>query len=157
MKCVDALVTALLCAEVVIVVMQIVSRYVFSDPLSWTDQMCRFGLVWIVMLGFPVIFYKKQTVAFDLLFERVHGTTRHVLELFICICGIFFAIVFFICSVQYVQKSGYLPVSGFPWMKFWMLYISMVVSSVLLFIEMVKETYEIIVVMVHSRRQAEAE
>ena len=157
MKGIDAFITALLCAEVVMVVMQIVSRYVFSNPLNWTDQMCRFVLVWIIMLGFPVIFNKKQTVAFDLVFGKTHGAVRYALEMFICVAGMFFAVIFFLCSIQYVQKSGHLSVPGFPWMKFYMLYSAEVIGSALLFVEMVKETYELIINKIRSRRQAEAE
>ena len=50
MALVGILATLLLAASVVIVTMQIVWRYVLSQPLGWTDQMARFSFMWFTML-----------------------------------------------------------------------------------------------------------
>ena len=69
MKGIECLVTILLGLEVVVIVAQIFFRYVLRRPLSWSDQACRFGLVWIIMLGVPVMFHRKSTVSFDLIID----------------------------------------------------------------------------------------
>ena len=143
MRIVDRVVTALLGLMVFMVFIQILWRYVFKDPLSWTDQMCRFTLLWSVMLGIPAMFNRHGAIAFDFIFEKTKGKVRKTLEFLICIFGIFFAAVFFICGLDYVIQSGSLTVPGFPWLKYSFLYVSEVVGAALLFIEMIKQLVEV--------------
>ena len=139
MKGIECLVTILLGLEVVVIVAQIFFRYVLRRPLSWSDQACRFGLVWIIMLGVPVMFHRKSTVSFDLIFQKTTGKTRKLFELFFYLCGLFFGVTFLLCSIQYVQKSGAMSVPGFPGLKYWMLYSAEVVCGALLSIVMLKD------------------
>ena len=141
MKAIETVVTVLLGLEVITIVAQIFFRYVLRTPLSWSDQACRFGLVWIIMLGVPVMFNRKATVAFDLVFQKTKGKTRTIFEIFFDLCGMFFGITFFLCSLQYVQKSGKMSVPGFPGLKFWMLYSAEVVCGALLTIVMIKDLF----------------
>ena len=136
---VEKLVTLLLGLEVITIVAQIFFRYILKDPLNWSDQACRFGLVWIIMLGFPVMFNRKATVCFDLIFAKTKGKLKKIFELFFALCTLFFAVTFLLCAVQYVQKCGAQSVPGFPFLKFWMLYGAEVVCGALMSIVMLKE------------------
>ena len=129
MKTIEICITLLLGLEVIAVAMQVIWRYVLRFSLSWTDQMCRFGLQWIVMLGLPLIFYKKEAVAFDIVIGKMTGMPRKILELAICLITVFFAVIFLLCSIDYVRRSGSMEVAGFRWMKYYMLYSSQVVGG----------------------------
>ena len=93
------------------------------------------------MLGVPVMFNRKATVAFDLIFQKTTGKTRTIFEIFFDLCGLFFGITFFLCSLQYVQKSGKMSVPGFPGLKFWMLYSAEVSCGALLSVVMIKDLF----------------
>lgn len=142
MNTVEAIITFMLGCEVIIVAAQILWRYVFKSPLSWTDQICRFGLQWIVMLGIPLIFHRKTAVIFDIVVGKMTGMPRKILDFVTCLIITFFAVVFLICSIDYIAKSGSLEVAGFPWMKNYMLYSSQTVGSVLMLITMIKQSWE---------------
>ena len=45
MNLIEILIIALLSLEVLVIVAQVIFRYIFRSPLSWSDQACRFGLV----------------------------------------------------------------------------------------------------------------
>ena len=139
MNLIEILIIALLSLEVLVIVAQVIFRYIFRSPLSWSDQACRFGLVWIVMLGIPVMFHRKGTVAFDLIFSKTKGTTRKLFEIFFDICSAFLGITIFVCSIQYVQKCGGGSVPGCGALKFWMLYCSETVCGFLLILVCVKD------------------
>ena len=145
MNAVEVIITFLLGCEVIVVFAQIIWRYIFKSPLSWTDQMCRFGLQWIVMLGIPLIFHRKTAVIFDIVVGKMTGMPRKILDFATCLIIIFFAVVFFICSIDYIVKSGSLEVAGFPWMKNYMLYSSQTVGSGLLIVTMIKQSWEALV------------
>lgn len=47
----DAFCVFLFVCLFLLVVIQVVSRYVFNDPLPWTEELSRFALVWMVFFG----------------------------------------------------------------------------------------------------------
>jgi TRAP-type C4-dicarboxylate transport system permease small subunit len=48
---------------------QIVSRYVFDDPLSWTLEVCSIAYVWIVFFASATIVDLRQHITFDMLYK----------------------------------------------------------------------------------------
>lgn len=52
----------LIAALLVLMVTQIVLRYVFNDSLLWAEEMCRYMLVWLAFLG-VVLSYERGEVA----------------------------------------------------------------------------------------------
>jgi len=48
-----------LAAMLIFVSIQVVARYVFSQPPSWTEELTRFAMVWGGMLGAAVAFKAK--------------------------------------------------------------------------------------------------
>lgn len=67
------LLATLMAVMVVCVTWQIVSRYVLDDPSSWTEELARFLLVWIGLLGGSYAFRKRMHLGLDLLAERLSG------------------------------------------------------------------------------------
>jgi TRAP-type C4-dicarboxylate transport system permease small subunit len=45
---------------VVLNLLQIVFRYVFFDPLAWTEEAMRYLLIWVTMLGIGAGFYRGE-------------------------------------------------------------------------------------------------
>lgn len=45
---------------------QVVARYVFRAPFSWSEELCRFGLVWLTFLAAAYIMGQRQHIAVDL-------------------------------------------------------------------------------------------
>ena len=48
-------------------VIQVVSRYVFDDPISWTIEVCSITYVWIVFFASGTIVTMRQHITFDML------------------------------------------------------------------------------------------
>jgi TRAP-type C4-dicarboxylate transport system permease small subunit len=49
-------------------VVQVVSRYVFNDPVSWTIEVCSIAYVWIVFFASGTIVTARQHITFDMLY-----------------------------------------------------------------------------------------
>jgi TRAP-type C4-dicarboxylate transport system permease small subunit len=64
---VSILMTVLLFA----VVWQVFSRYVLKDPSSYTDELSRFLLIWVALLGASYATGQKLHLAIDLLQSRI--------------------------------------------------------------------------------------
>lgn len=59
---------------------QVLSRFVFSQPSTWTEEAMRRLLIWMVMLGIVYAFRRGALVSVDLMLARARGTWRRVLQ-----------------------------------------------------------------------------
>ena len=86
-KVLGAALAALVTAMVVSVTWQILSRYLFVVPAAWTEELARFLLIWIGMLGAAYAYRTRSHLGLDLLAGKLtdHGQARlNVLSHFIC-------------------------------------------------------------------------
>ncbi|MDF2467229.1 MAG: Tripartite ATP-independent periplasmic transporter, DctQ component [Ramlibacter sp.] len=52
---------------------QVVSRFLLSQPSSWTEELMRRLLIWCVMLGVVVAFRRGALVSVDLMLRSLRG------------------------------------------------------------------------------------
>jgi TRAP-type C4-dicarboxylate transport system permease small subunit len=50
-----------------IVFLQFFTRYIMNDSLSWTEEIARYGLMWLAFIGGAVVTRKKSHIAVELL------------------------------------------------------------------------------------------
>jgi TRAP-type C4-dicarboxylate transport system permease small subunit len=73
------------------VVWQVLARYVVKSPSSFTDELARFLLIWVGLLGSAYALGKKKHLAIDLLPSKLSGKPKKALNTFISILVIAFA------------------------------------------------------------------
>ena len=56
---------------------QVLSRFVFSQPSTWTEEAMRRLLIWCVMLGIVVAFRRGALVSVDLMLRTSRGWWQH--------------------------------------------------------------------------------
>lgn len=54
----------------VVVLLQVVFRYALNNPLHWTEEMARFLLIWIVLLGAAIGIKRKSHFSLDILVKQ---------------------------------------------------------------------------------------
>ena len=95
-KVVDAALRALLVVLVVMLVVsiawQVMSRYLLDDPSPWTEELARFLLIWIGMLGASFAFRQRAHLGLELLPQKLKGTPAAVLRYFTLFVIALFAI-----------------------------------------------------------------
>ncbi|MEL0660791.1 TRAP transporter small permease [Psychromonas arctica] len=62
---------------------QVFSRYVLNDPSSWTDELARYAMVWLGLLGASYLFGIKGHLAITLLDGYLKGKANIALQLLI--------------------------------------------------------------------------
>ena len=72
----------LMVALVAAVSWQVISRYGFSSPSSWTEEVARFLLIWIGVLGAAWAFRTGVHLGLDVLPKKLTGKSALVLKLF---------------------------------------------------------------------------
>lgn len=79
--------SALACALLAIICLlglwQVVARFVFNQPSTWTEEAMRRLLVWCVMFGIVLAFRRGALVSVDLALRTASGRWRALLRGFI--------------------------------------------------------------------------
>jgi TRAP-type C4-dicarboxylate transport system permease small subunit len=68
---------------VVVVVWQVFSRYILNAPSTFTDELARFLLIWVSLLGGAYYAGKNQHIAINVLPERLSPPGRRKLNIVI--------------------------------------------------------------------------
>ncbi|WP_018010237.1 TRAP transporter small permease [Sinorhizobium medicae] len=81
----ETLAAILLVFAFVVIALQIVTRFVFRDPMFWTEEAARYAFVWLVALGAAEGVTSRTHITMDIvprmLPERVQLLLRLVLDL----------------------------------------------------------------------------
>lgn len=87
---------------------QVLGRFLFHTPASWSEALTRLALVWMVLLGISVALRRGALVAIDLAREATTGGLRRSIEaITLASCLIMFATLFWfgIATAQRVQMQ----------------------------------------------------
>ena len=87
---------------------QVFSRYVLGDPSSFTQELARFLLIWVGVLGAGYGVGQHDHLALELLPDRLEGRRREWLRIVIQGCIILFAVAVMIgggLRLVYIQLS----------------------------------------------------
>ena len=66
----------LMVAMVVSVAWQVLSRYLFVIPAAWTEELARFLLIWIGMLGAAFAYRSGSHLGLDILPAKLQGKSK---------------------------------------------------------------------------------
>lgn len=76
----DRLTSGILVALLLIVLAQIVSRYVFNSSLSWTEEAARYLMIWGVLLGVSLSYLNGYLISIDIFVDRLPAPVRRVIH-----------------------------------------------------------------------------
>lgn len=72
---------------------QVTSRYVFQSPSSFTDELSRYMLIWVGMLGAAYVAGKNEHLAIDILLTKLEEKAQDKLMIVINCCVLIFGLV----------------------------------------------------------------
>lgn len=96
----------------IVIAWQIVSRYIFNTPLSWSDELVRYLLVWITFIGAGLAVRYQRLIRLEFLFnvikfpQRVEKILRGIamlLTILFCLIILFYS--WEIMQVIHSQRS----------------------------------------------------
>ena len=93
---------------VILVTANVVMRYVFHNPLVFSEELSRYSMIWLGLIGSSYAFVKNEHTAFTLIKERICNrvaTTALVYDLALRSIVIIFATLVFIGGVILVQDN----------------------------------------------------
>lgn len=94
------LLAALMAILVVDVIWQVFSRYILQSPSTFTDELSRFLLIWVSLLGAAYASGQKMHLAIDLLPSKLNEDNNRRLKI-----GITTLIICFVTAVMIIGGS----------------------------------------------------
>ena len=79
------------------VLWQVFSRFILQDPSSYTEELARYMLIWVGILGASYVAGQKMHLAIDLLSTKLTDIKKSYLEIFIQ--GSIFLFSFFVMVI----------------------------------------------------------
>lgn len=108
-KVIQNLLVFLMALMVLNVLWQVFTRFIMNDPSSFTDELARYLLIWLGLLGAAYVTGQKMHLAIDYLLNKSKPKVKGILEYVINISIFLFALfVMVIGGVNLVSLTLYL-------------------------------------------------
>lgn len=126
-----------------VVTAQVVSRYVFGNPFTWTEELARYTFVWMSMLGMAVGVKYGSHIALDILVKKLRGAPQKALMVINQLFVLAFVAVLTYSGIKLVQLGTRQtsPSLGLP--MEWV-YVVIPISGVLMIFFVLSETVRIL-------------
>jgi TRAP-type transport system small permease protein len=90
-----------------IVFLQFFTRYVMNDSLAWTEEIARYGLMWVVFIGGAMVTRRNSHIAVELLSNVMKpGPLRATLLAFVDFVKLFFIGLLAYLSVTIIERMN---------------------------------------------------
>lgn len=84
---------------------QVLNRNIFKIPLGWTEELSRFSMVWMALLGSELGLRKGKQMAVDAVVSKLPFVPKKIVECLGCIISGTFAGVSGYYAVQFVASN----------------------------------------------------
>ncbi|GEK32000.1 hypothetical protein KZO01_23090 [Kurthia zopfii] len=64
-----AAITIMMMVMVILIFVQVFTRYVMSDSLGWTEEASRYLFIWLIFLSIGIAFVDKKHISIDILLD----------------------------------------------------------------------------------------
>jgi len=89
-KCLRLSVFCLMVLLVLLVSLQVFSRYAFNSPTSWSEEAASFTQVFLVFFGGALAIYRKQTLRITFFIDRLPPRFAIIIDLAMRVLVVFF-------------------------------------------------------------------
>jgi TRAP-type C4-dicarboxylate transport system permease small subunit len=91
-----------------IVFLQFFTRYVLNDSLAWTEEIARYGLMWVTFIGGAMVTRRKTHIAVELISNLMPaGAVRQALLAFVDIVTLGFLALLAYFSVTITERMAF--------------------------------------------------
>lgn len=105
-RVVELLAALLTGVEVLILLAGVISRYVFHNPLVWSDELASILFLWLAMLGAVVAFRRGEHMRMSTLVSRVRPRWRVFFDAFAVAVAVAFLILILNSSIDYALDEA---------------------------------------------------
>ena len=89
------------------VFLQVIARYIFNSPPSWTEELARYCQVWIVILTSSICIRKGSHLAVDYLSKTLSDRVNYFIELLISFLVLIYLCIVVVFGVKLMMVGAY--------------------------------------------------
>ena len=102
----DALAVVTFTGMFLCVIVQVVLRYFFGDPTTWSDELARYLFVWCSFIGWVIAARKRSHLGIALVAERSPPRVKAAIELVGALASVAFAGVLLYYGLQITSRNA---------------------------------------------------
>ena len=92
-------------------ILQVLSRFIFNQPLAWSEVLIRIVIIWMVMFGVVIAFREGAQVSVDLMF-RLSGRFQRPLHFMITLVAVLFLAVIVWYGIDIAWRTRFQEIGG---------------------------------------------
>lgn len=131
-KVLSFVISVLLIVMTTLVLWQVFTRYILNNPSTFTEELVIIILIWTSFLGTAFAFGTRQHMALIFLKEKLHGKKRIMLEVFIDLLVLLFAVIILIFGGKAITEGVFSIKTPILGISRGLIYISTVVSGIII-------------------------
>lgn len=85
--------------------LQVLNRNIFKLPLSWTEEVSRYSMIWMTMIGTGISVRRGMQMSLDIWGKRLRGTPRVVMDIFSCLATMAFCGTVMVCITKLIRTQ----------------------------------------------------
>lgn len=140
-RMIEAILFSLVVLLLGLILLQVLTRYVFEASIPWTEEAARVTLLWTVMLGASVAMDRREHYAITIISDLLQPPMDRVVLIFGNAIGLLFLAVFAYFGVIFAEtglRTSYVSL-GIP--RGWM-YIALPVGAALMGVSLIAQMIE---------------
>ncbi|MBD1382544.1 TRAP transporter small permease [Metabacillus arenae] len=148
-KRVNRIIEMITCTLMVIMVMvaayQVLSRYIFNAPSSFSEEFLRYSLIWLSMLGGAYVFGKKKHIAITFLQNKLSEKLKKVTVIIGDILVIVFSILVLIIGGAAIVSNTMGQMSASLGIQMGYIYMILPLTGFLILLYSILNLYQVII------------
>ncbi len=105
---VESIAAGLVLAEIIVLFAGVVSRYVFHQPLTWSDELASIMFLWLSMLGAVVALRRGEHMRMTALVNNVRPHTRALLDTIAITASLAFLLLVLFPAYEYAYEESFI-------------------------------------------------
>src|SRR5690242_2201332 len=98
----------LVVAEIVVLLMGVIGRYVFQEPIVWSDELASILFLWLAMLGAVIAFRRGEHMRMTAVVASAGPTMRAYLDLVATAAALAFLILIAWPAYEYAYEESFI-------------------------------------------------
>jgi len=135
-RAVQAVIILMFAVLIATVFYQVVGRYLFNAPPSWSEELARFLQVWIALLASALCIHQGMHLGVDYLLHAVPPRGRAALEVLVHFLVTGFLLLLFVQGVKILDVAA-VQTSPAMGINMWYAYLAVPVGAALMLLESV--------------------
>ncbi len=99
-KALEAVSIASFAGLIFLTLFQVLSRYLFSVPIAFTEELGRFLFIWTSFLGAAIVMKKNEHIKLDLFQGRISDRNYTILQVFVFAAVFAFSLVILVAGAK---------------------------------------------------------